>query len=74
MENDAAVDSRWSWVVAMAAFLAHLITHGIVYSFGILFLTLQENFKGTKAELSWIPSLTTGCLYLIGVLIVKCYS
>ncbi|XP_060565303.1 monocarboxylate transporter 13-like isoform X2 [Ruditapes philippinarum] len=66
MENDAAVDSRWSWVVAMAAFLAHLITHGIVYSFGILFLTLQENFKGTKAELSWIPSLTTGCLYLIG--------
>ncbi|XP_045201696.2 monocarboxylate transporter 13-like [Mercenaria mercenaria] len=65
-EKEFHQDSSWSWVVAMAAFVAHLITHGIVYSFGILFLTLEDNFNGTKAELSWIPSLTTGTLYLIG--------
>ena len=59
-------NSKYGWVVVAAAFLAHLFTYGIIYSFGILFLALEEKFEGVKAEIAIIPSLTSGCLYLIG--------
>lgn len=59
-------DSVKGWVAVFAAFLAHVITHGILYSFGVLFITLQDNYSGSKADIAWIGSLATGAVYLIG--------
>jgi len=59
-------DSRYGWVVVFTAMLSHVLIGGIIYSFGILFLALEEGFEGGKTEIAMIPSLTTGCMYLIG--------
>jgi hypothetical protein len=60
-------DSKWGVVVVIGAFCAHVIVHGIVYSFGILFIAIHDVYEGSKTEVSWIPSITTGALYLIGM-------
>lgn len=59
-------DEGWGWVVVAGAFCAHGITYGIIYSFGILFIALEERFDGSKTEIAWIPSLTTGLLHSSG--------
>ncbi|XP_053404937.1 monocarboxylate transporter 13-like [Mercenaria mercenaria] len=61
-------DGGWGWIVVAGAFCSHVITFGIIYSFGILFLSLEENFDGTKSEIAWIPSLTSGSLHSSGLL------
>lgn len=61
-------DGALGWVVVIAAFCSHCITYGIVYSFGILLSALEKNYNGTKAEIAWIPSLTTGFLHTSGLL------
>ncbi|WAR27312.1 MOT14-like protein [Mya arenaria] len=67
--TDIVQDSAWCWVIVIGAFLAHVITHGILYSFGILFIALEEKYGGTKAEIALIPSLMSGTLYLVGPLV-----
>ncbi|KAL4220198.1 solute carrier 16 [Mactra antiquata] len=61
-------DRYCDWLVVFTAFMCHCMTHGIVYSYGILFVSLRDAFHGSKSELGWIVSLTTGCLYLSGPL------
>ena len=60
------MDSCRCWFVVAGAFVAHVLTHGIVYSFGILFVALEDRYGGHKAEVALIPAITTGALYLIG--------
>ena len=60
-------DGSRGWLVVFAAFMTHLITHGIVYSYGILFLVFEDVFGTNKAEIAWIASITTGTLYLSGM-------
>lgn len=59
-------DGKFGWIVVIGAFFAHVITHGIVYSFGMMFSTLENRFHASKAEIAWIPSIMSGSLYLIG--------
>ncbi|XP_060554760.1 monocarboxylate transporter 13-like [Ruditapes philippinarum] len=61
-------DGLRGWVVVFAAFTTHFLTQGIVYSFGILFISFEETFGSSKAETSWIASLMCGALYLSGPL------
>ncbi|WAQ99398.1 MOT7-like protein [Mya arenaria] len=61
-------DAGRCWWSVGAAFMTHLFTHGVVYSYGLLFRRLEADFMVSKAATSWISSTTTGCLYLAGPL------
>lgn len=43
-------EGGWGWVICVAAFVAQLIVMGIHNSFGILYTTLLEEYKKSKAE------------------------
>ena len=43
-------EGGWGWVICGAAFVAQLIVMGIHNSFGILYTTLLEEYKKSKAE------------------------
>lgn len=43
-------EGGWGWVICTAAFVAQLIVMGIHNSFGILYTTLLEEYKKSKAE------------------------
>ena len=60
------VDGGRAWLVVMATFTIHLVTHGLIFSFGLLFAPLEEKFNGSKGEIAWIGSLMTGTMYLGG--------
>lgn len=53
-------DGGYGWVVVFSSFCIHIITDGITYSFGVLFIQLLEEFKEGKGYTSWILSLMTG--------------
>ena len=42
-------DSCWSWVVCLARALTNIIICGVVFSYGIMFPTLLEEFQQGKA-------------------------
>ena len=42
-------DSCWSWVVCVACALTNIIICGVVFSYGIIFPTLLEEFQQGKA-------------------------
>lgn len=42
-------DSRWSWVVCLACALTNIIICGVVFSYGIIFPILLEEFQQGKA-------------------------
>lgn len=43
-------EGGWGWVICAAAFVTQLIVMGINNSFGILFTTLLDVYKKSKAE------------------------
>lgn len=63
-----------SWVIVAAAFWAHFLSHGTLYSFGVLFIALEEKFGGGKAGVAIIPSLLGGFFYLVGTVKILCVS
>ena len=56
----------WEWVVVVGAFIAQLLSDGISYGFGILYVNLMDTFHGTSALISSIGSLSFGSFCFIG--------
>eukprot|EP00095_Tigriopus_kingsejongensis_P011825 snap_masked-scaffold1818_size27096-processed-gene-0.5 protein:Tk11825 transcript:snap_masked-scaffold1818_size27096-processed-gene-0.5-mRNA-1 annotation:"PREDICTED: uncharacterized protein LOC100881530" len=52
-----APDGGWGWVIVMASFLVNMIADGITFSFGVIFVELQEEFQETKALTAGVVSL-----------------
>ena len=50
-------EGGWGWIICAAAFVAQLIVMGIHNSFGILYTTLLEEFKKSKAETGMLDFL-----------------
>ena len=61
-----SLDGGWGWVVVASAFVAQMLSDGISYGFGILYVDLMETFGGTSAEISSIGSLSYGSFCFIG--------
>ncbi|XP_045156982.2 monocarboxylate transporter 12-B-like [Mercenaria mercenaria] len=61
-------DGGWGWMIVLGAFLVHLITDGILYSFGIFYIEFLEYYKGGKGETAWIGSLAAGFQLFAGPL------
>ncbi len=53
----SAPDGGWGWVVVAASFLVNMIADGVTFSFGILFIELQEEFQESKAATAGVVSL-----------------
>ena len=60
------VDGGWGWAVIASSFVALLLSDGITYGIGILYVDLMDKFKATSVELSSIVSLSYGSIYFIG--------
>eukprot|EP00096_Caligus_rogercresseyi_P014127 TRINITY_DN6655_c0_g1_i1.p1 TRINITY_DN6655_c0_g1~~TRINITY_DN6655_c0_g1_i1.p1 ORF type:complete len:644 (-),score=198.67 TRINITY_DN6655_c0_g1_i1:308-2239(-) len=52
-----APDGGWGWVVVLGSFLVNCIADGVTFSFGILFIELQEEFGLSKALTAWVVSI-----------------
>ncbi|XP_045200140.2 monocarboxylate transporter 13-like [Mercenaria mercenaria] len=61
-----APDGGWGWIVCAACFTSHVLTDGILYSFGVVFVELLDYFGGSKGETAVIASISTGICYLTG--------
>ena len=64
--HSSSQDGGWGWVVVAGAFVAQMLSDGISYGFGILYVDLMETFHGTSAEISSIGSLSYGSFCFIG--------
>ncbi|XP_055320717.1 monocarboxylate transporter 12-B-like [Sitodiplosis mosellana] len=72
-----ALDGGFGWVVVFASFFIFFISVGIVYSFGIIYTHLLDEFKESKGYTSFVMSLMTGLASLtspISSLLVQKYG
>ncbi|XP_031628934.1 monocarboxylate transporter 12-like [Contarinia nasturtii] len=53
-------DGGYGWVVVIASFFIHIITDGITYSFGVMYVELLKEFNEGKGYTSCILSLLCG--------------
>lgn len=50
-------DGGWGWLVVAASFLINMISDGVGYTFGLLYVEFLYEFKASKSATSWIGSL-----------------
>ncbi|XP_069688368.1 monocarboxylate transporter 13 isoform X2 [Periplaneta americana] len=53
-------DGGWGWVVVFASFMIHIVTDGVTYSFGVLYVEFLHYFKEGKGATAWIASILVG--------------
>ncbi|XP_055328713.1 monocarboxylate transporter 12-like [Paramacrobiotus metropolitanus] len=56
-----ALDGGYGWVVVFGCFLMHVINVGLIKAFGIIFVSLREQFGASNADVSWIYALFLVC-------------
>ena len=66
-----APDGGWGWVVCAACFMSHVLTDGIQYSFGVVFVELLDYYKGSKGETAIVASISAGICCLSGKVLFK---
>lgn len=59
-EQAAPPDGGWGWVIVFASFMIHVVTDGVVYSFGELFKEFLNEYKEGAGVTSLIPSILVG--------------
>ena len=65
-----APDGGWGWVVCAACFGVHVITDGLLYSFGVIFVELIDYFGDSVGATALIGSLAPGVCFLSGIFFV----
>ncbi|KAF5403453.1 Monocarboxylate transporter 12 [Paragonimus heterotremus] len=58
-------DGGFGWIVVFAAFLVHMITEGVIVSFGIFIEDLVDEFQESMSATSWIGSFSYGIPALV---------
>ncbi|KER24521.1 hypothetical protein T265_07833 [Opisthorchis viverrini] len=58
-------DGGWGWVIVFAAFMVHMITEGVIVSFGIFIEDLAEEFEESMSATSWVGSFSYGIPALV---------
>ena len=59
-------DGGWGWVVVLASFMCNVVVDGIIFTSGMLFKGLTEEFQKSQFEVAWIASLLGGFYLLAG--------
>lgn len=66
-ENEAgAPDGGWGWVICLACFFSHVLTDGLFYSFGVVYVELLDYFQEGKGETAVIASLAPSICFITG--------
>ncbi|XP_051873541.1 monocarboxylate transporter 5-like [Pristis pectinata] len=50
-------EGDWGWIIVFYLFVINVLTMGILKSFGILSVALQETFEASMEQISWIGSI-----------------
>ena len=64
--TSTAPDGGWGWMVVFAYFWISVITDGIRYSFGVMFISLLEAFGRGNGETAWVGGLLAGTTNVVG--------
>ncbi|XP_013401046.1 monocarboxylate transporter 14 [Lingula anatina] len=62
VQTDRCID----WLVVLASFFIHFIFGGIMYSFGVFYISLLTEFKESKSATSWVGSIQIAVNWGIG--------
>ena len=57
------VDAAYAWLIALAAFFAHLLIYGVVYCCGVFYEIFREIFGGSSSMISLTAILSTAFTY-----------
>ncbi|KAF7255749.1 hypothetical protein EG68_07556 [Paragonimus skrjabini miyazakii] len=58
-------DGGFGWIIVFAAFMVHMITEGVIVSFGIFIEDLVDEFQESMSATSWIGSFSYGIPALV---------
>ncbi len=59
-------DGGWGWVICAAAFVCMVILDGMMFSFGVFFLDLLDDFGESKGTTAWVGSTLMGTHLIVG--------
>ncbi|XP_013400915.1 monocarboxylate transporter 13-like [Lingula anatina] len=62
LQTDRCID----WLVVLASFLIHFIVDGIIYTFGVFYIALLNEFEESKSATSWVGSIQIAMSWIIG--------
>lgn len=61
----AAIDKGWAWMVCLSCFITNFIVDGVIFSFGVLLLSVLSYFNETRSKTAWIGSSLVGtCMFM----------
>lgn len=59
-------DGGWGWMVVFASLMICLISDGISFSFGLLYIEFLKEFQESKSKTAWIGSLFMAVPLILG--------
>jgi MFS family permease len=62
VEAGPAPDGGYGWVVVGGAFVAHVVTLGTIYSFGVFFPPMVEEFGHGQSGTAWVASIANAVM------------
>lgn len=62
----AAPDGGYAWLILLSCFFVFGLTFGVIKSFGVFFVEIQQYFETTAAGTSWITSITVATIHMAG--------
>ncbi|XP_012718434.2 monocarboxylate transporter 13 [Fundulus heteroclitus] len=63
-EPPAAPDGGYAWFILLSCFFVFGLTFGVIKSFGVLYVEIQQHFETTAAGTSWITSITVATVHI----------
>ncbi|XP_036358077.1 monocarboxylate transporter 10-like [Octopus sinensis] len=65
--SETAQSPRWlKWFILVISYIINVIVTGIVFSFGVLYVRLLDEFKQGKARTAAVGSISIGLLFGVG--------
>lgn len=59
-------DGGWGWLVVFACFIINMMSDGVSFTFGLLYIEFLHEFGASKSATSWIGSLFMALPLLAG--------
>lgn len=60
-------DGGWGWLIVIACFIINMMSDGVSFTFGLLYIEFLHEFKASKSATSWIGSLFMALPLLAGM-------
>ncbi|XP_072034473.1 monocarboxylate transporter 11-like isoform X2 [Amphiura filiformis] len=57
---------KWGWIVTLSTFMLFVVTYGFIGCYGIIFVSLQEEFNRGATETGWVGSLAIAVAHFAG--------